>query len=330
METRTAHGRGPYRAAVGRPRTARFTPVLRAGKRWGLERARRWRHGLPVRERLHGVGRATGFRASTRPVIRWIKGDGRDDEITRAALAQATRLFGDEVDYCVCSVDVSAARMRAVTAWATQPVTWFPVGRRDNPHLAARLGAAGCRRDAFGYWWKWFPDRVRPDAPEWILDGDMVVVGRPDWFDDWKAGRDPLRVSQSDDAPPEHSGEYADLIDPERMLYSGLVSLPPGLDYLGDLIALLDRRPLRPGHDGRRNVSEQGAIAAVFAALGAVPIPLAEFPFAVAGDDTLATGRSGSDHPVWGYHFGNAFRGPNPWFERLVRDGIVDGGPAAP
>jgi len=272
---------------------------------------------------------AAAYRASRRPIVRWIKGDGRDDHVTRAALAQATRLFGDEVDYCVCSVDVSARRMRDVTAWASQPVRWFPVGARDNPPLARLLRAAGCRRDDFGYWWKWFPDRIRPDAPEWILDGDMVVVDRPDWFDAWKVGRDPLRVSQSDDAPPEHSGEYADLIDPERMLYSGLVSLPPGLDYLDALVDLLTDRPLAPGHDGRRNLSEQGAVAAVFARLGAVPIPLSEFPFAVAGHDELGGGRSGVGDRVWGYHFGNAFRGPNPWFERLVREGKVDGAPGA-
>lgn len=301
--------------------------MRRAAKRWALNRARRWRHGLPAREWRHDPRRSTPFRESTRPVIRWIKGDGRDDDVTRAALAQATRLFGDEVDYCVCSVDVSVARIQAVTAWASEPVAWFPVGPRANPRLARLLRAAGCHRDHFGYWWKWFPDRVRPNAPEWILDGDMVVVDRPDWFDDWKAGRDPLRVSQSDDAPPEHFGEYADLIDPERMLYSGLVSLPPGLDYLDALVDLLTRRPLAPKHDGRRTMSEQGAVAAVFSALAAVPIPSSEFPFAVAGHDELAGGRSGVGERVWGYHFGNAFRGPNPWFTRLVGERVVDGPP---
>lgn len=46
------------------------------------------------------------FSLGTRPVIRWIKGDGRDDEVTRSAIAQATRIFGDRVDYCMCSAGI--------------------------------------------------------------------------------------------------------------------------------------------------------------------------------------------------------------------------------
>ena len=41
------------------------------------------------------------FSLGTRPVIRWIKGDGRDDEVTRSAIAQATRVFGDRVVYFI-------------------------------------------------------------------------------------------------------------------------------------------------------------------------------------------------------------------------------------
>ena len=135
------------------------------------------------------------FSLGTRPVIRWIKGDGRDDEVTRSAIAQATRVFGDRVDYCMCSAGISAARARAILAWSDQPVEWWPLGPEDNLQLARMLMAAGCPVDAFGYWWKWFPERVRPAAPEWILDGDMVITGKPSWFDGWCAGTDRLRIS---------------------------------------------------------------------------------------------------------------------------------------
>jgi hypothetical protein len=60
------------------------------------------------------------FSLGSRPVIRWIKGDGLDDEITRSVIAQATRLFGASVDYCLCSAGISPARARAVLAWAEQ------------------------------------------------------------------------------------------------------------------------------------------------------------------------------------------------------------------
>ena len=138
------------------------------------------------------------FSLGTRPVIRWIKGDGRDDEVTRSAIAQATRIFGDRVDYCMCSAGISAARARAILAWSDQPVEWWPLGPEDNLQLARMLMAAGCPVDAFGYWWKWFPERVRPAAPEWILDGDMVITGKPSWFDEWCAGTDRLRISQNE------------------------------------------------------------------------------------------------------------------------------------
>src|SRR5258708_1546105 len=82
------------------------------------------------------------FAGGTRPVIRWIKGDGLDDQVTRSAIAQATRLFGDKVDYCLCTSGISPARAREVLAWAHQPVEWWPVGPEDNPKLASVLMAA--------------------------------------------------------------------------------------------------------------------------------------------------------------------------------------------
>ena len=75
------------------------------------------------------------FSLGTRPVIRWIKGDGRDDEVTRSAIAQATRVFGDRVDYCMCSAGISAARARAILAWSDQPVEWWPLGPKTTCSL---------------------------------------------------------------------------------------------------------------------------------------------------------------------------------------------------
>jgi hypothetical protein len=113
---------------------------------------------------------ARPFSHGKKPVIRWIKGDGLDDDVTRAAIATATRLFGDQVDYCLCTRDIDAPRARRILSWATESVDWWPISPEDNAVLAERLDAAGCRPEQFGYWWKWFPERVRPDAPEWILE----------------------------------------------------------------------------------------------------------------------------------------------------------------
>lgn len=275
------------------------------------------------REGQRLVGRR--FSQGIRPVIRWIKGDGLDDPVTRAAIAQATRLFGDTVDYCLCTNGINAERVRSILEWADQPVEWFPVTAADNPVLAKVLSSSGCPPEHYGYWWKWFPERVRPNAPEWILDGDMVITDVPVWFDQWVKGADVLRVSQDDLSGPEKIyGNYAAYVRADYKLYSGLISLPPKLTYMNEFVAVLNLQPLNQGHDGRRDMCEQGVVAAAFQSLDAEPIPLNEFPFARAFEDHIDYGRKGKVGHVWGYHFGNAFRRHNPHFAQLTNEGVID------
>lgn len=267
---------------------------------------------------------AARFSAGRRPLIRWIKGDGLDDPVTRAAIAQATRLFGSAVDYCLCTDGIDAARARDILAWAERPVEWRPVGASDNPELADLLIKAGCEPAHFGYWWKWFPERVRPDAPEIILDGDMVITGRPYWWQAWQDGRDRLRVSEDNREDPQRIyGRYADAVDTRSQLYSGLIALPPNLRYMPQVLEVLTERPLQIGHDGRRDMCEQGVVAAAFQRLNAFPVPLYQFPFGRAFETSLDYGLEGDLGRAWGFHFGNAFRRANPHFERLCDTGEV-------
>ncbi|MCC7272849.1 MAG: class I SAM-dependent methyltransferase [Alphaproteobacteria bacterium] len=264
------------------------------------------------------------FARGTRPVIRWIKGDGQDDVVTRAAIAQATRLFGNRVDYCLCTNGISGARARAVLAHASEPVELWPLTAADNPWLARRLATAGCYPDRFGYWWKWFPERVRPDAPEWILDGDMVVTGAPPWFAAWCDGRDGVRVTQDDRPHPwTMYGAFHAQVDRRLGLYSGLISLPPGHSYRAAFEAALAAPGLQPGHDGRLHMDEQGVVAVAFQNAGALPIPLYELPFARGPERTLDFGMAGDRGCAWGFHFSFAFRGPNRHFERMVTAGMI-------
>ena len=271
------------------------------------------------------------FSHSSRPLIRWVKGPGKDDEITKAAIAQATRLFGDKVDYCICTNGMDAERMRKILQYATQPVEWWPVDPSDNPKLASKLSQAGCPPKNYGYWWKWFPERVRENAPEWILDGDMVITGIPDWFNEWVNGRDVCRVTQDDRGPVEHLyGEYVRLVDEKLRLYSGLISLPSKKIYMKEIETLLNAFPLKYGHDGRRDMCEQGVIAAVFQQMNVTPIPLYEFPFARSFEDHIDYGIQGDRGTSWGYHFGNAFKYENKHFQALQKQGVVFFKPECP
>lgn len=278
-------------------------------------------------DRAAASGSHRRFSHGTRPVIRWIKGGGLDDPITRAAIGQATRLFGDRVDYCLCTSQIGADRARSVLEWAVQPVEWWPVSPADNPILAEALTEAGCPPEHFGYWWKWFPERVRENAPEWILDGDMVITARPAWFEDWARGDDVCRMTQDDRWPLEGLyGSYIDLVDADKRLYSGLISLPPALRYMNEVSKVFAARPLARGHDGRRDMCEQGVIATAFQRIGARPIPLHEFPFGRTFQPELDFGLRGDRGDTWGYHFGNAFMRGNAHFDRLVNDGVIFSG----
>jgi hypothetical protein len=156
------------------------------------------------------------------------------------------------------------------------------------------------------------------------MDGDMVVTGRPDWFEQWKAGKDSVRVSQDDrSAYAGMYGRYETLVDQELKLYSGLISLPPGIRYMPEVLKVLDQIPLAQNHHGQQDMCEQGVIAAAFQALDPAPIPLFEFPFARAFEDFLDYGLSEDRSNAWGYHFGNSYRMANPHFQRLVAEGIV-------
>jgi predicted O-methyltransferase YrrM len=278
------------------------------------------------------------FQAGTKPVIRWVKGDGLDDPVTKVAIAQATRIFGSAVDYCLCTNGISADRVRDILSWATEPVEWWPAVPEDNPELKQLLAQSGCLPDRYGYWWKWFPERARPDAPEWILDGDMVITAPPPWFKKWLSGKDGLRVSQDDREPTVRwwrkpaarkrdrdykYGEYSALVDTRLRLYSGLISLPPGMRYMSSVGELLNRQPLQQNHDGVTNMSEQGVITVAFQKLDPTPIPLHEFPFAHAGTDFIEYGNSRKRKKVWGYHFTRSFVTANPHFERFVKNGTL-------
>jgi hypothetical protein len=111
-------------------------------------------------------GARPAFSGGARPLIRWVKGAGLDDAVTRAAIGQATRLLGARVDYALATTPgFPAARARDVLSWATQPVEWWQLSPADNLELAQALWRA--RVTDFGHWWRWFPGgpRGRGDAP---------------------------------------------------------------------------------------------------------------------------------------------------------------------
>jgi hypothetical protein len=151
----------------------------------------------------------------------------------------------------------------------------------------------------------------------------MVIVGRPDWFDDWKAGKDPVRMSQEETTDETSYGEYSSDINHELKLYSGLISLPPKATYMHHVSEILKSQPLNRFHNGRINRSEQGVMVTAFQKLNPLPIPLHEFPFAFPGATTFDFGLSTIRNKVWGYHFARSFVVRNEHFDALVDSGEI-------
>ena len=128
---------------------------------------------------------------------------------------------------------MDAMRVRKILEFAVEPVEWWPISRKDNLQLAQVLEEATCSESFFGYWWKWFPERVRLSAPELVLDGDMILTRKPDWFDAFAAGQHVLRVSQDDLAVGSIYGkEYSGHVNVTLKLYSGAIARPPNFAYI--------------------------------------------------------------------------------------------------
>jgi hypothetical protein len=135
----------------------------------------------------------------------------------------------------------------------------------------------------------------------------------------FRRGRAPRRRAKN----ALHYGEYLELVDRDKRLSSGLISLPPDTTYLPAMLEVLRAKPLAHDHDGRINMSEQGIVACAFEALDATPIPLCESPFGRAFEEQLNYGLKGPSVNSWGFHFGNAFRRENPDFRRLTAEGQI-------
>ena len=194
-----------------------------------------------------------------------------------SAIAQATRLFGDSVDYCLCTAGLHRFAGEE-SSWPRrlQPVDWRALSEEDNAELSRLVLCE--RRDAnpftFGYWWKWFRSVSDQPPPESVLDGDIVITAHPTRVELWSAAST-AATSQDDRWPVEQPLWRIRIykwIDACPRLYSGLVSLPPHLRYVRDMLAVLKDQSLAPGHNGCQNTSEQPRYGAGHLSRGSEPL----------------------------------------------------------
>jgi predicted O-methyltransferase YrrM len=118
-------------------------------------------------------------------------------------------------------------------------------------------------------------------------------------------------------------GKYVSHVDLDLKLYSGLISLPPKVTYIDRFLDVIQKQPLAVPHDGRKDMCEQGVVAAAFQGLEVLPITLYEFPFGRAFEGHIDYGIQGDQGQAWGYHFGNSFIMKNPHFYRLTKAGVI-------
>jgi predicted O-methyltransferase YrrM len=232
------------------------------------------------------------FSHQTRPVIRWIKKEAQDDHLVRASIAQATKLFGSSVDYCLCTTEmIDPMRARAILAWSEQPVEWWQVSSADNQVLDQYLTQRGYRSEDFGDWWQYFPERVRPSAPEWIIDSDVVILAKPVWFDAWMKGEDIVRVTDS----------------------MRTMVCPPGLTYQTD--CLLQLAEIGPTQINTLLAAFREQLLKIFGTKNAILMTKGEVPSEVDISQDLKS--------AWAIQFSNASGKTSDTFQHLVKENII-------
>ena len=181
------------------------------------------------------------FSLNQRPVLRWYKNEQTPDAVTSLSIGLATRLFGSSLDYCLCTThQIDASRARHILAQATQAVEWRQIDEKDNPELAAALHQQGLSGKDFGPWWRWFPERVRPNAPEIVVSDDLLIRKMPLWLPQWRQGlAEILATRGGESAAPGISGHtVTELLELTRS-FEGAIALPLRSDISAQLIGTL-------------------------------------------------------------------------------------------
>lgn len=166
-----------------------------------------------------------------RPLVRWTVGDCNEDGLAVLAesLWRARLAFGADFDYLVCS-NAQQFRSQVIELASAYDIEVIEPSWGDYP-LPPHTCPPG-PRGRLGSFWKMCPPRVRLDAHEIILDNDVIIRRLPQAIDAFLSGNRPLMATE----PCLPYSKYYRFAPPDPSLNSGVIGLPPGLDFGAELL----------------------------------------------------------------------------------------------
>lgn len=173
-----------------------------------------------------------------RPLVRWTIGGARACiETLKLSVHNLRRLYGDAVDYVVCYNHFDERRLRGIDA----PL--FDQSNDDSSLLFAPTGEG----------WKFYPPRLRIEAPELFVENDLVLFAKPTGLDRFFAGEHVIYTEGLLHA----FGVFKPLIPANFRLNAGLFGIPAGFDLGKGINRLLATHP----HRSWTQFDDQGVVA---------------------------------------------------------------------
>lgn len=181
-----------------------------------------------------------------KPIVRWTVGPVSREgmQCLRDSISYFKSLYKDRFDYAICYNGRQPSEFKDL----------------DIPLVCQQAHTGHLLIPPAGPAWKLCPGRLRSDAHEIILDNDLVIYRRPDEIEEFLASDD---LFLSSVAAERHYGQFDDLVPHTAdSLNSGIIGMPPGYDFGGEITRLLKERPI----NAWSHFCEQGLVATLIMA----------------------------------------------------------------